>query len=619
MRSLEWGRTIHRRDLGWAALVAAFAMGVALAYRSALVPTDPWHYVQGALAFPEGTWRPSGLSRWGFLLPIIPFSRLWGDATATYYVVPVLSTGVLAAVLYLLGTRYVSRSTGALAAVFALGTPLVFVNLTRGYTDLTATTLIGLALLLATLAADAASEAAAAASRTEEAHDGVHEAHEEAHGGADGAHHGADRAHHRAHDWAPHDRADGAHDEPDGADVAPGGGWGWRVPALLAACGFVTGWSFEVRETAIFAWPVIGWVLWGIGRPRRTLAWFAPPALAWLVLDVLLCAVVYDDPLLKFRIILGADISTSEVSSDAGYVGQSRWWYITVLPRSILEISGGPALLVCLAVGAVGGVVFRAQLGRIWAWGMLTVALLWVQGGPLDPAHPSVRLDVARYWLSFIVPLMLAAVGTAVIVIRSSRGALRIGAVVTGGLLALGVVVPAVRFATSYPGFAPNGGDAMVELRDHLTSQGSGLADARVWADWGTQRVLPAYQGGPFGDPQWEARRFSSLNRLLRLPPDSPAGYPQPGEYVVIYSAEDRTCWHCRRALEPVELAFGPFPGAGWEELFTSSAGNLTLYRLGPTTVWPIPALGVPAAPGDDGTADEDGTDGEGGAEELGL
>ena len=399
MRSLEWGRAIRPADLLGAGLVAVVAMGIALAFRSALVPTDPWHYVQGALAFPEGTWRPSGLSRWGFLLPIIPFAKLWGDATATYYAVPILSTGILAAVLYLLGTRYVGRSTGLLAAALALGTPLVFVNLTRGYTDLTATALIGLAILLATLAADASDEARRA-----------------------------------------------------------GRSWGWRVPALLVACGFVTGWSFEVRETAIFAWPVIGWVLWRIGRPLRTLAWFVPPALAWLVLDVLLCTVVYDDPFLKLRIILGADISESEVSSDAGYVGQSRWWYVTILPRSILEVTGGPALLACLAVGAVGGVVYRAQLGRIWAWGMLTIGFLWIQGGPLDPGHPSVRLDVARYWLSFIVPLMLAAVGTMVIVIRGSRGLVRVGAVAAGGLLALGVTVPAVRFAASYPGFAPNGG-----------------------------------------------------------------------------------------------------------------------------------------------------------------
>ncbi len=141
---------------------------------------------------------------------------------------------------------------------------------------------------------------------------------------------------------------------------------------------------------------------------------------------------------------------------------------------------------------------------------------------------------------------------------------------------------PACRFATSYPGFAPNGGDALVELRTHLSSQGAALAGARVWADWGTQRVLPAYQDGAFGDPRWEAGSFRSLNRLVRFPPDSASAYPQPGEYVVIYSAEDRTCWHCRRALQPVAEAFGPLPGPGWEELFTSSAGNLTLYRLGP-------------------------------------
>ena len=132
----------------------------------------------------------------------------------------------------------------------------------------------------------------------------------------------------------------------------------------------------------------------------------------------------------------------------------------------------------------------------------------------------------------------------------------------SGALLALGVLVPAVRFATTYPGFAPNGGDAMVELRDHLTVAG-GMPDARVWADWGTQRILPVYQTSPIGTPRWEARSFRSLNRLLRFPPDSDAAYPQPGDYVVIYSDEDRTCWHCRRALQPVEKAFGAFLDQG--------------------------------------------------------
>ena len=87
----------------------------------------------------------------------------------------------------------------------------------------------------------------------------------------------------------------------------------------------------------------------------------------------------------------------------------------------------------------------------------------------------------------------------------------------------------------------------------------------------------------------------------------------------MIYSAEDRTCWHCRRALQPVEQAFGPLPGPGWEELFTSSDGQPHPVPAGPVVSWPIPA-GVPrrhraGVPGD-GSSDGGG---DGGAEDLGL
>lgn len=539
------GRRLHLGDLVWAGGVALIAMAVTLAYRSALVPTDPWHYVQGALDFPNGTWRPAGLTRWGFLLPIIPFAQVWGDAPATYYVIPLLSTGILAGVLYLLGTRFVSRATGLIGAAAGIGTPIVFVNLSRGYTDLTATMLIGLAILLATLAEDAARDAAQSGRR-----------------------------------------------------------WGWPVRALLLACGLVTGWSFEVRETAIFAWPVIGWILWRIGRPVQTLVWFVPPALAWLVLDMALTAAIYEDPFLKFRIITGADISESEVSSDADYLGQSWWWYATVLPRSIFLLSAGPTLVVCLAVGMVGGWVFRAQLGRIWAWGMLTLGLLWLQGGPLDPEHPSVRLDVARYWLSFMVPLMLAAVGTVVIAVNRSRGRLRIAAVTGGALLGLAFLVPTVRFVTTYSGFAPNGGDGLAELRADITARG-GLPEGLIWTDWGTQRLLPAFQSGPFGDPRWEASGVRSLNRLLTNPATSADLGPQPGDYVVVYGLSGRACWHCQRAMNQVQDAFGPFPAPGWELLFSSSTGSVQLYRLGPDVVWPRPAAGSSGA-GPVGSPDEE-------------
>ena len=515
------GRRITRTELLWAVGVAAAAVALATVFRSSIVPTDPWHYVQGALAFPEGSWRPAGLSRWGFLLPIVPFARLWGDAPATYYAVPLLTAALLAAVLSLLGTRFAGRIAGVVGVVLTLTSPLVLVNLTRGYPDLTATMLVGVAILLATLAEDAAK-------------------------------HGFE---------------------------------GWRASLLLTGCGLATGWSVEVRETAVFAWPVIGWILLRIGRPRRTLLWFGLPVLAWLVLDLGLSTWVYQDPLVKLRILLGADISASEVTSDASYVGHSRWWYATVLPRAIAETTAGPAVLLALTVGLVGGVVFRRELGRIWAWGALSLGLLWASGGPLDPGHPSVRLDVARYWVSFLVPLLLTAAASLVLAVRRTSGSRRAGAVAGAGLLAVASLVPTLHFAASYPGFARNGGTALAELRAELAAT-PGMPEARIWADWGTNRLLPIYQRGTFGPPEWTAADFRSLNRLRDRPH---AIQPAPGDFVALYSTEDRACWQCRRAFRDLEDWWGPLPRTDWLPVFTSTDGRLSLYRIPAATSDPHP------------------------------
>ena len=61
-----------------ACLAAMGAMVVAGLWRSSLVPTDPWHYVQGALAFPGADLAPGGDDALGFVLPIIPFAHCGG-------------------------------------------------------------------------------------------------------------------------------------------------------------------------------------------------------------------------------------------------------------------------------------------------------------------------------------------------------------------------------------------------------------------------------------------------------------------------------------------------------------------------------------------------------------
>jgi hypothetical protein len=146
----------------------------------------------------------------------------------------------------------------------------------------------------------------------------------------------------------------------------------------------------------------------------------------------------------------------------------------------------------------------------------------------------------------------------------------------------------------------------MAQLRTHLAESG-GLPDSTVWADWGTNRIVPIYQTGPFGDRRWQAEDFRAINRLARFDPATWKAYPKPGDAVVVYSPEDRTCWHCRRAGRDAQALFGAFPQAGWIEEFRSSDDNLILYRLGPTAVWPRSV--APAAGAGTGTGGEDGGD----------
>ena len=92
---------------------------------------------------------------------------------------------------------------------------------------------------------------------------------------------------------------------------------------------------------------------------------------------------------------------------------------------------------------------------------------------------------------------------------------------------------------------------------------------------------------GPSADLARDAGQFNSLNDLYEDPPTSPGGYPQPGDYVVLYSASYQTCRWCRDAIRHVKGVFGALPQDEWEVEFTSSTGNLTLYRFGPDAVWP--------------------------------
>ena len=213
-RDLLAGVPPSRVDLLVAGLIAVAVILVAVIWRSPVIPTDPWHYVQRAITFPDRVWVPLGYTRYGIIIPNILPAKLFGNAQASYYFWPLISAGTLAAVVYLMGRRWWGPVAGAVAVVVLFTNSLVFQNLTRQYPDIMAMTLIFAGAFCALMARDREFRGRVAVS------------------------------------W-------------------------------VLASGFMLGWSFEVRETALFGWPLVIAILWRRGALVRVLAIAAIPVLGW--------------------------------------------------------------------------------------------------------------------------------------------------------------------------------------------------------------------------------------------------------------------------------------------------------------------------------------------------
>ncbi len=143
-----------RRDALSALAVAAVVTVMAWWWRSPMVPTDPYHYVAQTLEFPSDNWVALGLSRYGIFLANIPPALLFKDAQATYYFWPLLSTALLAAMVYLLARRFWGVTAGLVAVTVLFSNSLVLYNLTRFYPDVMAIALVYAAAFCALMARD---------------------------------------------------------------------------------------------------------------------------------------------------------------------------------------------------------------------------------------------------------------------------------------------------------------------------------------------------------------------------------------------------------------------------------------------------------------------------------
>lgn len=349
----------------------------------------------------------------------------------------------------------------------------------------------------------------------------------------------------------------------------------------LLATGFLLGWGFEVRETALLAWPVVFAVLWRRGSVLRTYAIVAAPVLLWAAIDIGLSGIIYGDPLLKLHTLTGSNpTGVGNVPPPPPIAlddeDRTRIGYFLAIPQAALQRPDG-LWLVGSGILAVLAVLVPNRGLRLASFGFISLyGLNLLLGGVLLPDRPFGTLINPRYWIQYF-PFIALVIGGLVSVFSgwvlgraggSSRG-LRV--VVVGGVAAAACLIPvwhAARYVPNVPSFAVNGGNGMQELRAFL--DGKDFEVDQVWTDWQTKRLLPAYQRPVLGGEKvWNGRAMSLTG----------PGEPGPGDAVLLYSARHNVCDHCRRALEPW-LEKNPEVPSTWELVFENEDESVQLFLV---------------------------------------
>ena len=288
--------------LGLVTCVACFYL------RTVPVPSDPYDYVHAALEFPDSPWNRVGLTRYGVLLPLVLVTAFFGEGEASYYVTPLLATGVLAAAVYWIAARAFGVVAGVVSVVLLLANSVVLASTTRLYPDIFATSAAALAVAIALATRDR---------------------------------------------W----RRDGR--------LSRG------VLTMLVLAGLAVGLTWWMRETAIFAWPVIAAVLlWTGGPPRRAVVLVAGGAATlMLVVEMGLNWAVFGDPFERFVALSGADLSQTVNPQDVGYLGQARTDYLMVIPRGMVDYyQDGWWMLVLAGLAVIGGALAPKRGGSYAGW-----------------------------------------------------------------------------------------------------------------------------------------------------------------------------------------------------------------------------------------------------------
>ena len=495
-----------------ATLIGFAAAAIAFWLRTLPVVSDPYNYVLAGRTFPELTWNMVGLTRYGIILPLIPITALFHDSEMAFYLTPLIATGVLMGSIHWLASRFFGALSGVAAVLASLACSPILVNTTRLYPDIFAAASTTLAVAVAMATRDASR----GASRT-------------------------------------------------------------RLWLLLVATGLAVGASWWMRETTVFSWPIVAAVLLWRGGPgwRLTGMLAGGAAILTFLAEMLVSRIAFGDWMARIHALSGVGLAGTTNPNDIPYLNQSRLAYLLTVPDVTLRQPDGVVLALECLLALLGALLLRRAVAFFAGWFVCSALVLILLGGALSPAAPSIRLDLTRYWLPFLVPMIIAAVGTvsSVVAVASptlrerwgERRGPRLAAAAVVACLAVVPAIPTGNWVRHNPEFVVTNGGVMNEFRGWVTAH----PEVRVmWTDMATQRQLPTYTRTFSGRPlaSVEFRQFE-------------AEPPPAGSYVVVFSRDRRTCYFCRAAIAGF-FAAHPDARRGWTSVWQSHDKNIKVFQV---------------------------------------
>jgi hypothetical protein len=202
--------------------------------------------------------------------------------------------------------------------------------------------------------------------------------------------------------------------------------------------------------------------------------------------------------------------------------------------------------------------------------------LFTLVGGGLSPAHPRIRLDVARYWIAWLPPMIIAAVGGVALLARllaerllADRGrGLRLGlAGVLAVLLVAGPVAASASGVRKSPTYVVTNGNDAAQFRNWLHT--NDRAVGRMYSDWMSDRVLATYA------LSFTGHRMAHVRWMSLTGPEQ----PRVGDHVVLYSPNRDVCFFCGDNLH-LWLDKHHEDLRRWDKVWTSSDSTFTVYEV---------------------------------------